>query len=99
MTPTAGKASDVLERMRRTATKQPAGGNGAGRARPGAEAKVRYTLDLDRTQHHFLKRFALDAGVDASQVMRTLLQLLEDQPTLAAQVLQDLSKRSNAVAH
>lgn len=99
MTPD-GKASDVLERMRKTATKQPAEANGHGQhtRTPGSQGpgraagreKVRYTLDLPGAQHHFLKRFAVDAGVDASQVMRTLLTLLADDDDLAERVMQQL---------
>jgi hypothetical protein len=101
MTPPEGKASDVLERMRRTATKQPAEANGRGEhvkanpplkrlGRAAGREKVRYTLDLTGDQHHFLKRFAVDAGVDASQVMRALLTLLDKDHDLAKQVMQQL---------
>ena len=47
---------------------------------------IRYTLDLAREQHRFLKQFALDAEADASEVMRALLHLLEDEPSLASTV-------------
>ena len=47
---------------------------------------IRYTLDLAREQHRFLKQFALDAEADASEVMRALLHLLEDDPGLASTV-------------
>lgn len=63
-------------------TARPSGG------RPPAPSPrpVRYTLDLAREQHRFLKRFALDAEADASEVMRALLRLLQQDPSLAAQV-------------
>jgi hypothetical protein len=34
-------------------------------------------------QHRFLKYFALDQEVDASEVMRGLLSLLEEDPRIA----------------
>ena len=51
-----------------------------------AARPIRYTLDLAREQHRFLKQFALDAEADASEVMRALLHLLEDEPSLASTV-------------
>ena len=50
------------------------------------ERRVRYTLDLDRSQHRFLRQFALDAEVDASAVMRALLRLLAEDEALAKRV-------------
>ena len=47
---------------------------------------MRYTLDLDRSQHRFLRQFALDAEVDASAVMRALLRLLAEDAALAERV-------------
>ena len=55
-------------------------------SRPAGEKPVRYTLDLSREQHRFLKQFALDAEVDASEVMRTLLKQLQLDAALAAKV-------------
>jgi len=97
MTRTDGKASDVLERMRRTATKESAQSpplpQQTHASAIGADReKVRYTLDLTGGQHHFLKRFAVDAGVDASRVMRALLTLLAGDNDLAERVMQHLSK-------
>jgi hypothetical protein len=47
---------------------------------------VRFTLDLAPDLHMVLKRFALDAEVDASVVMRAMIVMLRDDPDLAAQV-------------
>lgn len=49
-------------------------------------ARVRYTLDLSPEQHTFLKRFAFDANVDASGVVRVLLSRLEREPGFAIDV-------------
>jgi hypothetical protein len=54
------------------------------------ERRVRYTLDLSREQHRFLKRFAFEAEVDASVVMRKLLALLATDDVLTRRVLSDL---------
>lgn len=63
------------------------GAQEAGRAgRP-----VRFTLDLARPQHRFLRRFALDAETDASVVVRTLLAMLEEDSSLAKRVLREVS--------
>lgn len=53
---------------------------------PRPPKPIRFTLDLDRAQHRFLKMFALDADVGASQIMRALLDELRDNPTVAARV-------------
>jgi len=91
------RAADLLTRMRQVATKQAPDQEAATTAleMPPTEAQrpptttarpIRYTLDLAREQHRFLKQFALDAEADASEVMRALLHLLEDDPGLASTV-------------
>lgn len=58
-----------------------------------AKAKtVRYTVDLDPKQHKFLKRFALEAEVDSSVVVRELLRRLKEDKQLSNAVMQQLSK-------
>lgn len=52
---------------------------------------VRFTLDLAREQHRFLKLFALDAETDASVVVRALLALLAEDAVIAQRVLRRLS--------
>ena len=47
---------------------------------------VRFTLDLNPDLHMVLKRFAVEAEVDAAVVMRAMLVMLRDDPELAAQV-------------
>ena len=71
----------------------PGGGTGA-KGLPGDQASgasagrsVRFTLDLTRPQHRFLKQFALDVEADASNVMRALLRLLEEDEALAKRVV------------
>lgn len=58
---------------------------------PTAAQRVRFTLDLAREQHRFLKHFALDAEVDASVVVRVLLLILQEDEALAERVLQRLA--------
>ncbi len=53
---------------------------------PRPEKPVRFTLDLDQAQHTFLKTWAAHRGVGGAQVMRALLQELEDNPDLAVRI-------------
>lgn len=55
-----------------------------------ADRRVRFTLDLTREQHRFLKRFAVDAETDASVVMRALLALLQNDEKLARRILAEV---------
>jgi hypothetical protein len=56
--------------------------------RPRTVRRVtRYTLDLDQEQHRFLRLFALQNGVQASLVMRSLLFMLETDINVANRVI------------
>ncbi len=55
-------------------------------ARSRADTPARFTVELPRAQHRFVKRFALDADSDASRVARALLTLLECDPELGERV-------------
>ena len=52
------------------------------------EKPVRFTLDLDQERHAFLKAFALEcgAGVGGAQVMRALLDELQEGSNLPMRV-------------
>jgi hypothetical protein len=54
--------------------------------RPRPPKPIRFTLDLAPDEHRFLKRFAMDAEVNASVIIRVLLGQLRDDPDLAARV-------------
>lgn len=51
---------------------------------------VRFTLDLDREQHNYLKSFAGVNGVKAALVLRALLALMEASPSLAQGVIDSI---------
>ncbi|WP_339097962.1 hypothetical protein ACINK0_15770 [Deinococcus sp. VB343] len=95
------KASDVLARMKATAGREkpvstasaelPAMPEAEPPAKPPRVRRVRFTLDLDPEQHKALKRFALEADADASEVMRTLLAQLQTDTALRNAVLTALS--------
>ena len=85
------KPSDLLARMRTTATRETASA-----APPPASSvpmtastttrRIRFTLDLSAEQHRFLKRFALDSEVDASLIARALLTILESDDKVGERV-------------
>jgi hypothetical protein len=52
------------------------------------EKPVRFTLDLDQAHHTFLKGFAVEcgAGTGGAQVLRALLDELQEGPNLSARV-------------
>lgn len=60
---------------------------------PRPEKPVRFTLDLDREHHQFLKTYAVQVGADASKVMRALLDELREGPNLSARVQSRLWQR------
>lgn len=99
-----GSARDILERMRAVAVKErprtaetEASASVRQPERPSETARrVRYTVDLDRDQHRFLRIYAIKAGVDASVVIRSLLQLLQDDPELSSRVQEQLQKARTA---
>ncbi len=95
---TKDKASDMVERMRNTATREKpirVGDEDKRRVKelprdPGE--RVRVSLDLSKEQHKALKRFALEAETDASAVLRALLVRLEADQALADEIQAELSK-------
>jgi hypothetical protein len=59
--------------------------------RPKAPRKVtRFTLDLEAPTHFFLRMWSLQEGVESARVLRTLLWLLEADPSLADRVREEL---------
>ena len=86
----SARASDALARMRSAATAP------TPQARPEPVPQqtrpVRITLDLDPARHRALRQYALDQRVQASRVLRALLDLLETDPTVAAEVTDRLAR-------
>ncbi|WP_216329090.1 hypothetical protein [Deinococcus aestuarii] len=100
---TKSKPSDVLSRMRATTTREKPVSTSPETApqvsdtpapppTPPRVRRVRYTLDLEPEQHKNLKRFALEADADASEVMRALLALLHTDTGVRNAVLTAISK-------
>ena len=56
--------------------------------KPRPPKPIRFTLDLNQDRHSFLKRFALEAEVDAALVMRMLLDQLRSDEDLAERLRQ-----------
>lgn len=100
---TKSRPSDVLSRMKSAATREkpvsttPQVGEETTDAQapvqvPVKSRRVRFTLDLEPDAHKNLKRFALEADADASEVMRALLALLHSNTQVRNAVLTAISK-------
>lgn len=77
------------------------GGEGRGlkRGQPRSAATSRYTIDLAQSQRKALKLFALNLDCDASEVVRSLLSMLQESKEIQAQVAGRVqAARSSAVA-
>ena len=91
------KPSDILSRMRETTKREkPIRVEETDRRRvttlpQDPKKRVRFTLDLSKEQHKFLKRFALEEEADASAVLRALLVRLELDEALVKAVRAELS--------
>ena len=89
--------SDLKDRIKQSASKKRS--HATKHVEPddvlGTQAKekttVRFTLDLDKDKHTFLKTFALKNEVKASVVMRTLLERLEEDDDLRVKVQANLA--------
>lgn len=46
----------------------------------------RFMVILPKSQHHFMRRFALDMDSDVSTIIRTLLTRIETDPVFAEEV-------------
>lgn len=103
---TKSRPSDVLSRMKAAATREKPvtttvledADARAGEtvpiqpASPPRVRPVRFTLDLEPTVHKNLKRFALEADADASEVLRALLALLHSDTQVRNAVLTAISR-------
>lgn len=68
----------------------PAPEEAAGSRRPAKP--VRITVDLDPERHRFLKQFALDVDARGTAILRGLLDLLREDPDLAARLKERLDR-------
>ena len=53
---------------------------------PRPPKPIRFTLDLNRADHGYLKEFALAAEVDAARIMRALIDELRSDKELAQRI-------------
>jgi hypothetical protein len=53
---------------------------------PRPEKPIRFTLDLDRDRHRYLKEYALQIDAKASEIIRELLDEMHDNDDLRARV-------------
>jgi hypothetical protein len=94
----SAKASDVAQTMREATLRRRAAAalpppalDAAGAVAPAPTkspaSEIRYALRLPPALHRFVRQFALDHGVDASEVTRALYRELERDPALADRVL------------
>ncbi|GHF63588.1 hypothetical protein HNQ07_004494 [Deinococcus metalli] len=102
---TKSKPSDVLSRMKAAASREKPASTTSAPDEPSVDMpptspapavprarRVRFTLDLNPEVHKDLKRFALEADADASEVMRALLAILHSDPQVRNAVLTAISK-------
>lgn len=86
---------DAVQSDRPARGRPPSGGGRRRPGRPGARA-VRVTVDLEPELHRSLRIFALDERTDASEVVRALIELLDDELVRGAVVDRLGSNRDNA---
>jgi len=82
----AGKAKELVERMKTVAARRGTAPKEASEApppvepaEPAAKKKVRITVDLDPEMHRFLKVYAAERGMKLSEVVRELINRLQDE--------------------
>lgn len=61
------------------------------------EGLVRFTFDIDRSQHLFIRHFALDTRTTASAATRALWSLVEEDNALAERVRGLLAAQQSGV--
>ncbi len=92
MTP---KASDLAARLAATAAGVRPAPPTAEPARPKAEAGTsdqqssqvqRFTINLPKAQHRFIRQFALASDSDVSTIIRLLLSRIESDPVFAEEI-------------
>jgi len=82
----SSRAGDLRERMRevaRSSSPSPPRDELAAPSRPERRRWVRITTDLTPEEHKRLRLWLIHAETDAQALVRGLLQLLQEDPTLA----------------
>ncbi|MER3444708.1 MAG: hypothetical protein C4333_11610 [Meiothermus sp.] len=85
------KAGDILARMKQVAVRERIAEAQAQPEAPGGK-RVRVTVDLDPSQHRFLKIFAAERGLKGSEVLRALLAELHSDTELQQAIQERLGR-------
>ena len=95
------KASDLLTRLSKSAT-----GSSIRPAFPASREKVpephskasapavqRFMVNMPKSQHRFIRQFALESDSDVSTIVRLLLSRIETDPAFAEEVRTQLREK------
>lgn len=96
MTTKRTSTDQVLAALQGPAISLPARSPAQQSNRPKA-GHVRFTFDIDRSQHLFIRHFALDTRTTASAATRALWALVEEDNALAERVRGLLAARQSEV--
>ena len=86
------KASDLAARMAATAVGARPTAPAPGPTAPSAPSESslshiqRFTINLPKAQHRFIRQFALASDTDVSTIIRLLLSRIESDPVFAEEV-------------
>lgn len=85
------KAGDILARMKQVAVRERTTEAQAQPEAPGGK-RVRITVDLDPSQHRFLRIYAAERGLKGSEVLRALLAELQSNTKLQQAIQKRLGR-------
>ena len=84
------RASDIAARFHASATNERPAMQTPQQEPPAAaltdSAIQRFMVNMPKSQHRFIRQFALELDSDASTIIRTLLTMIQDDPVFAEQL-------------